>query len=44
MVEAVGVEPTVPGAADLQSAGVTSFPTPPKFVTLSAMLLDSVRG
>ena len=30
MVEAVGLEPTMPGAADLQSAGVTNFPTPPK--------------
>ena len=31
MVDAVGVEPTMPGAADLQSAGVTSFPTHPYY-------------
>ena len=29
MVEAAGVEPTMPGAGDLQSPGVTNFPTPP---------------
>ena len=29
MVDAVGLEPTMPGAADLQSAGVTNFPTHP---------------
>ena len=29
LVDAVGVEPTVPGAGDLQSPGVTSFPTHP---------------
>ena len=28
-METVGVEPTVPEAADLQSAGVTNFPTSP---------------
>ena len=28
-MEAVGLEPTMPGAANLQSAGVTNFPTPP---------------
>ena len=28
-MEVVGVEPTMPEAADLQSAGVTSFPTLP---------------
>ena len=29
LVDAVGVEPTVPGAGDLQSPGVTNFPTHP---------------
>ena len=29
MVDAVGLEPTMPEAADLQSAGVTNFPTHP---------------
>lgn len=29
VVEVAGVEPAVPGAADLQSAGVTNFPTLP---------------
>ena len=32
LVDAVGVEPTVPGAGDLQSPGVTSFPTHPCLV------------
>ena len=31
-------------AADLQSTGVTNFPTSPNLVTLSAMLLDAVAG
>ncbi len=30
LVEPVGLEPTMPEAADLQSAGVTNFPTTPK--------------
>ena len=30
LVDAAGVEPAVPGAADLQSTGVTNFPTHPK--------------
>jgi hypothetical protein len=30
MVDAAGVEPAVPEAADLQSTGVTNFPTHPK--------------
>ena len=29
MVDAAGVEPAVPEAADLQSTGVTNFPTHP---------------
>ena len=29
MVDAAGVEPAVPEAADLQSTGVTNFPTSP---------------
>ena len=29
-MDAAGVEPAVPGAADLQSTGVTNFPTHPK--------------
>ena len=29
MVDAVGVEPTMPEAEDLQSSGVTNFPTHP---------------
>ena len=29
-MDEVGLEPTMPGAADLQSAGVTNFPTHPK--------------
>ena len=29
MVDAVGLEPTMPGAEDLQSSGVTNFPTHP---------------
>ncbi len=29
MVDEVGVEPTMPGAGDLQSPGVTNFPTHP---------------
>ena len=29
MVDEVGFEPTMPEAADLQSAGVTNFPTHP---------------
>ena len=29
LVDEVGLEPTMPGAADLQSAGVTNFPTHP---------------
>ena len=32
LVDAAGVEPAVPGAADLQSTGVTNFPTHPKMV------------
>jgi hypothetical protein len=32
MVELVGLEPTMPEAEDLQSPGVTNFPTTPKFV------------
>lgn len=36
MVDAVGVEPTVPEAGDLQSPGVTSFPTHP-LVEFSAL-------
>ena len=28
-MDEVGFEPTMPGAADLQSAGVTNFPTHP---------------
>ena len=32
LVETVGVEPTVPEAADLQSTGVTNFPTSPNFL------------
>ena len=28
-MEQVGLEPTMPEAADLQSAGVTNFPTTP---------------
>jgi len=30
LVETVGLEPTMPGAEDLQSPGVTNFPTSPK--------------
>ena len=30
MVDEVGLEPTMPGAEDLQSPGVTNFPTHPK--------------
>jgi len=30
-VEATGVEPVVSETADLQSTGVTNFPTPPLF-------------
>ena len=43
LVDAVGVEPTVPGAGDLQSPGVTSFPTHPYnlLYTLPAMLSTS---
>ena len=33
LVDEVGVEPTMPEAADLQSAGVTNFPTHPKSYT-----------
>ena len=33
LVDAAGVEPAVPEAADLQSTGVTNFPTHPKFHT-----------
>ena len=40
LVETAGVEPTVPGAADLQSAGVTNFPTSPK--TEGSLLQDLV--
>ena len=29
MVDEVGLEPTMPGAEDLQSSGVTNFPTHP---------------
>ena len=29
LVDAVGLEPTIPEVADLQSAGVTNFPTSP---------------
>ena len=29
LVEAAGLEPTMPRAGDLQSPGVTNFPTPP---------------
>ena len=32
LVDAVGVEPTMPEAADLQSTGVTNFPTHPNMV------------
>ena len=34
-MEAVGLEPTMPGASDLQSDGVTNFPTPPKIVMIT---------
>ena len=34
MVETVGVEPTVPEAEDLQSPGVTNFPTSPIWWTV----------
>ena len=37
MVEEVGLEPTMPEAADLQSAGVTNFPTLPYRNTLSRL-------
>ena len=30
LVDAVGLEPTMPEAEDLQSPGVTNFPTHPK--------------
>jgi len=29
LVDAAGLEPTMPGAGDLQSPGVTNFPTHP---------------
>lgn len=29
LVDEVGLEPTMPGAGDLQSPGVTNFPTHP---------------
>ena len=32
LVDEVGFEPTMPEAADLQSAGVTNFPTHPYFL------------
>ena len=32
LVDEVGFEPTMPEAADLQSAGVTNFPTHPNFM------------
>ena len=31
MVEEAGLEPTMSGTADLQSAGVTNFPTLPLY-------------
>ena len=31
LVDEVGLEPTMPEAEDLQSPGVTNFPTHPKF-------------
>jgi len=34
LVDAAGVEPAVPEAADLQSTGVTNFPTHPKTFTI----------
>ena len=37
LVEVVGVEPTMPEAADLQSAGVTNFPTHPYMVRLAGI-------
>ena len=41
MVEAAGLEPTMPKAGDLQSPGVTNFPIPPikQEYTLQAMLV-----
>ncbi len=48
MVETVGLEPTMPEAADLQSAGVTNFPTSPftilKHTTESATVQPNVIG
>lgn len=38
LVDDTGVEPVVPGAADLQSAGVTNFPTHPNFIQLITYL------
>ncbi len=44
MVEPAGVEPAVSETADLQSTGVTNFPTTPYLLTLSAMLLDASQS
>ena len=43
MVDAAGVEPAVPEAADLQSTGVTNFPTHPyKLNTLQTMSVPAL--
>ena len=42
MVEPVGLEPTMPGAADLQSAGVTNFPTTPLQLLYTLQLRMSI--
>ena len=44
-MEPVGLEPTMPGAADLQSAGVTNFPTTPRICnTLRLCLSTAVQA
>ena len=41
LVDAAGVEPAVPEAADLQSTGVTNFPTHPKSYTTDFYMASS---
>ena len=44
LVEPVGLEPTMPEAEDLQSPGVTNFPTTPKKGELRLQDLVPVAG
>ena len=44
LVDEVGFEPTMPEAADLQSAGVTNFPTHPYLIVTGTVLQYLHKG